>query len=156
MKIIWFLCKIRCERIAENGMQKKVTEAYLVDALSYTEAESRIIEEVTPFMTGEFKVAGIAMQNYSELFPSDKETADRWYKCKLAFITIDEKSGAEKKSMTQMLVQASDFQDALHCLNEGMKETMADYVIVSISETPIIDVFPYQPEVKPEFEGEKR
>ena len=104
MKNIWFLCKIRCERIAENGMQKKVTEAYLVDALSYTEAESRIIEEVTPFMTGEFKVAGIAMQNYSELFPSDKETADRWYKCKLAFITIDEKSGAEKKSMTQMLV----------------------------------------------------
>lgn len=96
------------------------------------------------------------MQNYSELFPSDKETADRWYKCKLAFITIDEKSGAEKKSMTQMLVQASDFQDALHYLNEGMKETMADYVIVSISETPIIDVFPYQPEVKPEFEGEKR
>ena len=78
-------------------MNKKVTEPYLVDALSFTEAEARIIEEMTPFITGEFTVSDIKRANYSELFPSEEEAADRWFKCKLIFITLDEKSGAEKK-----------------------------------------------------------
>ena len=97
----WFECKIRYEKIAENGMNKKVTEPYLVDALSFTEAESRIIEEITPFISGEFTVSDIKRANYSELFPSDEEAADRWFKCKLYFITLDEKSGAEKKNSNQ-------------------------------------------------------
>ena len=79
----WFTCKIRYEKTMENGMNKKVTEPYLVDALSFTEAESRIIEEMTPFFQGEFVVAGVARANYEEIFPSDEECADRWYKCKL-------------------------------------------------------------------------
>ena len=98
----WFTCKIRYEKIAENGMTKKVTEPYLVDALSFTEAESRIIEEMTPFISGEFTVAGVARANYSEIFPTDDEFADRWYKCKLWFITIDVKSGAEKRVSTNI------------------------------------------------------
>ena len=104
----WFECKIRYEKVMENGMQKKVTEPYLVDALSFTEAEARIIEEMTPFISGEFTVSDIKRANYSELFPSDEESADRWFKCKLIFITLDEKSGAEKKTSTQVLVQAAD------------------------------------------------
>src|SRR3712207_3071055 len=92
------------------GMQKKVTEPYLVDALSFTEAEARIIEEMTPFITGEFTVSDIKRANYSELFASDEESADRWFKCKLIFITLDEKSGAEKKTSTQVLVQAADLR----------------------------------------------
>ena len=104
----WFECKIRYEKTMENGMQKKVTEPYLVDALSFTEAEARIIEEMTPFITGEFTVSDIKRANYSELFPSDEESADRWFKCKLIFITLDEKSGAEKKTSTQVLVQAAE------------------------------------------------
>ena len=100
----WFECKIRYEKVMENGMQKKVTEPYLVDALSFTEAEARIIEEMTPFISGEFTVSDIKRANYSELFPSDEESADRWFKCKLIFITLDEKSGAEKKTSTQVLV----------------------------------------------------
>ena len=103
----WFECKIRYEKVMENGMQKKVTEPYLVDALSFTEAEARIIEEMTPFISGEFTVSDIKRANYSELFPSDEESADRWFKCKLIFITLDEKSGAEKKTSTQVLVQAA-------------------------------------------------
>ena len=95
----WFECKIRYEKVMENGMQKKVTEPYLVDALSFTEAEARIIEEMTPFISGEFTVSDIKRANYSELFPSDEESADRWFKCKLIFITLDEKSGAEKKDI---------------------------------------------------------
>ena len=148
----WFEGKIRYEKVAENGMNKKVTEPYLVDALSFTEAEARLIEEVTPFITGEFTVTDIKRANYSEIFPSDEEGAGIWYKCKLYFITIDEKSGAEKKTATNILVQAADLRDAVKKLDEGMKGTMADYQIALVSETPLMDVYPYsaEPNDKPE------
>lgn len=154
----WFTCKIRYEKVAENGMNKKVTEPYLVDALSFTEAESRIIEEITPFISGEFEVAGVAKANYNELFTSEEESADRWFKCKLWFITLDEKSGAEKRTAFNVLVQASDLRDAIKKLDEGMKDTLADYVIASVSETAIMDVYPYEadPDVKPEFNDADR
>lgn len=142
----WFECKIRYEKTMENGMNKKVTEPYLVDALSFTEAEARIIEEMTPFISGEFTVSDIKRANYSELFPSEEESADRWFKCKLVFITLDKKSGAEKKTSTQVLVQAADLRDAVKKLDEGMKGTMADYQIASVAETAIMDVYPYSAE----------
>ena len=127
----WFECKVRYEKTLENGLVKKVTEPYLVDALSFTEAERRFIEEIEPFMSGEFQVTDI----------------------KVAFITLDEKSGAEKKSNQNMLIQASDLRDAVKRLDKGMEGTMADYEIASIAETPIMDVFHYKAEAdeKPEF-----
>lgn len=140
----WFECRIRYEKVMDNGMQKKVTEPYLVDALSVTEAEARIIEEMAPFISGEFSVRGVKLADYSELFPSEEESADRWFKCKLVYITLDEKSGAEKKTTSQVLVQAADLRDAVKKLDEGMKGTMADYQIASVSETPIMDVYPYE------------
>lgn len=140
----WFEVKIRYEKVAENGMQKKVTEPYLVDALSFTESEGKCIEEMTPFISGEFTVSDIKRANYSEIFFSEEESADRWFKCKLVFITLDEKSGAEKKTSTHVLVQAADLRDAVKKLDEGMKGTMADYQIASVSETPIMDVYPYE------------
>ena len=147
----WFECKIRYEKTMENGMTKKVNEPYLVDALNFTEAEARIIEEIRPVITGEFIVSDIKRANYSELFSSDEEAADRWFKCKLMFITLDERSGAEKKTSVQILVQAADLRDAVKKLDEGMKGTMADYQIASIAETAIMDVFFYQaPDAKPE------
>ena len=139
----WFECKIRYEKLMENGMNKKVTEPYLVDALSFTEAEARIIEEMTPFITGEFTVSDIKRANYSELFPSDEEAADKWYAGKLAFITLDEKSGTEKRTCTNVLIQAADMHDAMKKLDEGMKGTMADYQSILLKETKIMDVFPY-------------
>lgn len=139
----YFLCKVRYEKTMENGMQKKVTELYLVEALSFTEAEARIIEEMTPFITGEFVVSDIKRSNYSELFPSNEESADKWYEGRLAFITLDEKSGKEKRTYTNVLIQASDIQDAMKKLDEGMKGTMADYQSVSLKETAIMDVYPY-------------
>lgn len=139
----WFECKIRYEKTMENGMIQKVTEPYLVDALSFTEAEARIIEEVTPFITGEFTVSDIKRANYSELFVSDEEAADRWFKCRLFFITLDEKSGTEKKTASFVLVQAADLRDAVRKLDEGMKDTMADYQIGAVTETAIVDVYPY-------------
>jgi len=149
----WFLCKIKYEKTMENGQNKKVTEPYLVDALSHTEAEARIIEEMTPYISGEFTIAGIVPAKYSEIFFSDEEASDRWFKCRLAYLTLDEKSGAEKRTMTNVLVQASDLRDAVKKLDEGMKGSMADYLILSVAETPIMDVYPYKadPDVKPEF-----
>ena len=124
-------------------MNKKVTEPYLVDALSFTEAEARIIAEITPFISGEFTVSDIKRANYSELFATEEESADCWFNCKLAFITLDEKSGAEKKTTVHVLVQAADLRDAVKKLDAEMKGTMADYIICSVSETAIMDVFPY-------------
>ena len=132
-------------------MNKKVTEPYLVDALSFTEAEARIIEEMTPFISGEFTVSDIKRADYSELFPSEEVAADRWFKCKLVFIT-GRKSGAEKKTSAQVWVRAADLRDAVKELDEGMKGTMADYQIASVAETAIMDVYPYsaEPDDKPE------
>jgi hypothetical protein len=140
----------------ENGMVKKVTEPYLVDALSFTEAEARIIEEMKPFISGEFTVSDIKRANYSELFFSDEEAADRWFKSKLLFITLDEKTQTEKKSASLMLVQASDLRDAVRRFDEGMKGSMVDYEIALVQETPLLDVFPYETPSssadKPEYE----
>lgn len=127
----------------EDGTSKKVTEPYLVDALSFTEAESRIIEEVTPFISGEFMVSDIKRAKYTELFSSDNPRDDRWFKCKLSFITLDEKSGAEKKTSSVVLVQAADLRRAVTLLDAGMKGSLADYTIASMTETPIMDVFPF-------------
>ena len=154
----WFLCKISYEKTLENGMNKKVTEPYLVDALSFTEAEARIIEEMTPFISGEFTVKAVAKANYSELFFADDDiNASYWYKVKLGFITLDEKTGAEKNTYTNVLVQASDLRDAVKRLDEGMKGSMADYIIVSVAETPIMDVYPYEApaDAKAEFAEEE-
>lgn len=138
----YFECKVSYEKMLENGMQKKVTEPYLVDALSFTEAEARIIEEIRPFITGEFTVTDVKRARLSELFFN--ENGDRYYKIKVYFITLDEKTGAEKKISAQMLAEASCLKEAIAVLEEGMKGTLADYVIASVSETPIMDVFPYE------------
>lgn len=141
----WFETKISYEKEIEGGMMKKVTEPYLVDALSFTEAEARIIKEMTPYMSGEFTVTNIKRANYSEIFTD--ENGDRWYKAKVVFITIDEKSGAEKKSSTNMLVQAADIRQALANLDKGMGTSMADYEIASITETMLMDIFPFSADV---------
>lgn len=135
----WFECKVRYNKMLETGEQKKVNEPYLVDALSFTEAEARIIEEITPFISGDFTVSAVKRTNISDIFWDDR--CDKWYNVKVLFITIDERSGKEKKSATHILVQASDFRNALDNFMEGMKGTMSDFEIASIVETPLMDVF---------------
>ena len=136
---MWFECKVRYEKLQENGGAKKVTEPYLVDALSFTEAEARIIEEMTPYISGEFTVSAIKPTKIAEIMWD--ETGDRWYLTKVAFITIDEKTAAEKRSVSQIMVQAANFKNAVARFEEGMKGTMADYEIVQINETMIMDVY---------------
>ncbi len=137
----WFECKVKYDKMLDTGVQKTVTEPYLVDALSFTEAEARIIEEMKPFMSGEFTVSDIKRVKYSDTFFN--ETGDRYYKAKLYFITLDEKSGSEKKSAVNMLVQASELKESVEIIEAEMKKTMIDYTIASVIETAIMDVFPY-------------
>lgn len=135
----WFECKVAYHKMVENGMQKKVTDTFLVDALSFTEAEARVIEEVTPFVSGELDVASVKKTKISEIFRDD--TADKWYLVKVAFITIDEKTAQEKRAISQILVAGSNFKGAYDNFMEGMKGTMADFDIVTLSETNILDVY---------------
>ena len=149
----WFECKIRYEKTVEDGTQKPVTEMYVVDALSFSEAEESITEEVSAYVSGSFDVKDIKKAAFGEIFFSDDSNADRWFKTKLQFIILDEKSGKEKKSSVNFLVQAGTFREALSNIEEGMKGTMQDYVISSINETLIMDVFEYKKST-PEFQGE--
>lgn len=140
----WFECKVKYDKTMETGLLKKVTETYMVDALSFTEAEKRFIEELTPYISGEFEVTDIKRARLVELFESIDASADRWYKAKVAYITLDEKTGAEKRSNQLMLVQATGFQNALAQLEKGMAGTLGDWVVVSMTETPVMDVFKYK------------
>ncbi len=140
----WFECKIRYEKTMEDGLQKKVTETYVVDALSFTEAEQRIMEEMSSYISGEFDVADIKRAPYKEIFFSDADNDDKWYKAKLQFITIDEKTDKEKRSNVVYLVQAGTLNGAVKSLDEVMGGTMIDYVIAAVNETTLMDVFEYK------------
>ena len=137
----WFLAGIRFDKTLEDGSQKKVTESYLVDALSFTEAEARITDEMQPLISGEFKVESLKRAKLSETFFGK---GDKYYKVKVSYITLDAQSGREKKTPAYMLVQASTIDDAKSRFAEGMKGTMADYVVESVTETKVVDVFPYE------------
>lgn len=141
----WFICKVRYEKIQKDGMQKKVTESYIIDAVSFTEAEERIIEEMSAYISGEFEVKDISLAPFGEIFFDEKPSADRYYKAKLAFITLDERSGNEKRQSVTYLVHAENFNAAVNNVTEVMGGTMIDYEIVSIAETQIMDVFEYHP-----------
>ena len=136
----WFECKVKYDKLGENGQQKTVTEPYLVDALSFTEAEARIIDEVSTLVNGEMKVTAVKRTNIAEIF-WDEADGDRWYKVKVNFITIDEKTAVEKKTANFIMVQANGFKAACDNFMQGMKGTMADFEIASITETAILDVF---------------
>lgn len=135
----WFECKVKFDKMMDDGIQKTVTEAYLVDALSFTEAEARITEEMQPYISGDFSVSAVRRVNLSDIFY--KEGGDRWYKVKTNFITIDEKTAVEKRTASFQMVQACDFSQALSVFMDGMKGTLADFEIASITETMLMDVF---------------
>ena len=139
----WFLGSLKYEKVMENGKERKVAEKYLIDALSVTEAEARLIEEMSPFISGDFSIKAVVDTKYAEVVPSDNEADDTWFKCKLGYITLDEKTGAKKTTTINMLVQAADLRQAVKNLDEHMKGTMVDYRIESVSDSKIMDVYPY-------------
>ncbi|MBR1500183.1 MAG: DUF4494 domain-containing protein [Bacteroidaceae bacterium] len=139
---IWFECKVRYEKTQEDGTQKKVTEQYVVDALSFAEAEQRITEEMSAYISGEYEITDVRKAPYKEVFFDDE--GDRWFKAKLQFITLDERTGKEKRTNAYYLVQAATFDGAVKNINDVMGTTMIDYEKSNISETRIIDVYPYE------------
>lgn len=141
MSTTWYECKVKYRKTDETGAQKITTEPYLVDALSYTEAESRITEEMSAYISEEFKITNIKMANYAEIHPF--ENTDRWFKSKVSLMAYDEESGKERKSNMYLLVQANDVREAYDNTIAIMKTTMGEYAIPAISESPIMDVFPY-------------
>lgn len=137
----WFETKVRYEKTQDDGTLKKQTEQYVVDALSFTEAESTIMQEMSVYVSGEMEIRDIRLASYGEIFFSDAPNDDKWYKAKLQFITIDEKTEKEKRSNVTYLVQAGNLPMAVKHIDEVMGGTMIDYVMAAIQETQIMDVF---------------
>lgn len=140
----WFECKVRYEKIQEDGNDKLVNELYVVDALSFTEAEASIIDNMAVYVSGELKIANINPANYNEIFFSDIDDDDLWFKARLAFITIDDKN-KEKRTYVNYLIQAKSIERAKRYVDEVMGETIIDYELKSLSETKIFDVFEHEP-----------
>lgn len=136
---LWFESSVAFDKIQKNGAVKKVTKKNLFDALSFTEAEARTIEELTPYISGDFSVKAVKKTKISEIFFDN--TADKFYLVNVAFITIDEKGGVAKENISQILVQANDFDSAVAAFKDGMKGTMADWVIKSVTETLYMGVY---------------
>ncbi|GAA5581748.1 DUF4494 domain-containing protein [Porphyromonas gingivalis] len=142
----WFECKVTYEKVADNGMPKKVVESYLVDADSFTLAEAKMIEEITPFVSmGEFNISNIRKVNYAELFLNEDDKCDRYYRCKVLYVAIDEKNGVEKKTPAFLLVKSDSLPNAVAELEKQMGKGLADYEIASVAETALMDVFQYVP-----------
>ncbi|WP_106791215.1 DUF4494 domain-containing protein [Aquimarina sp. Aq78] len=150
MSTTWYECKVKYRKINESGVQKVTTEPYLVDALSYTEAETRINEEMSAYISEEFKITNIKIANFAEIHPF--ENSDRWFKSKVSLISYDEESGKERKSSMYLLVQANDVKEAYDNTISMMKDSVSDYTVPAISESPIMDVFPYFSGEEEQFE----
>lgn len=155
----WFECKVKMDTMKDDGNVKPETFVYLVDALNFTEAENRIIEETKAYASGNLEVTDIKRVKYAEIFPSDADMADKWYKVRCLFITLDENTQTEKETGNNMLVQAENFYMAVENFDKGMKGSMMDYRIASIQETKIMDVIRYAARTttdgepaKPEYE----
>lgn len=139
----WFECKAKYQKIDTNGRERNVTESFLLDAVSFTEAEARIIEELRSMVRGEFTVTDIRKSKISEVFPY--EVGEFWYRVTINLVTIDEEQGKEKKLRTFYLIQADDVQHALERMEESLSFLVVPYVISSIAVSNIVDVFPYTP-----------
>lgn len=159
----WFETRVRYDKMMEDGQNKKTTETYVVDAYTFGEAEEAITKEMGAYINGEFEVKAITPATYGEIFFSDADGDDKWFKCKLAFITLDDKTQKEKRTSVYYLVQAASVSGAVKHVDEVMGSTMIDYEITAIADTKVMDVFEHDnrakaegpnEEAKPEYEAQ--
>jgi hypothetical protein len=137
----WFECKVKYVKIDDDGRERKVSESYLVDAVTFTDAETRIIQQMQTMVRGEFTVDNIKKSNIVEIYPH--ENGEWWYKAKIGIVTIDENAGKEKKINNYFLVAADDIKQALQRLEEGLSYILVPYQTTSLAISTIVDVFPY-------------
>lgn len=154
MSVTWYECKVKYRKVHETGESKVITETFLLDAVSYTEAEARISEEMKVYTSEEFLIKNIKLANLAEVHPF--ENSDRWFKVKVALIAYDDESGKEKKSNMYLLIQANDVKEAFDNTTQAMQNTMGEYTIPAISESTIVDVFPYFDGEENEFEASEK
>ena len=140
----FFEVKVQYQKIHDDGKEKKVTEQYVVEALSFTEAETRIVEEMAHYISGDFDIVSEKIAPYNEIFLSDKSDDDKWFISKVGFITLDDKTAKEKKHTFRYLVQAETSERALDYTKEMLSHGMSDYSIDAVKDTPTLDVFLYE------------
>lgn len=144
MTLSWFECKVTYERAGEKGLNTKVNEVYLTQAFSFTEVEKRLTMELQPQVTGSFDINKMERTKYNELVNTDDENADKWFKCKIVMLTIDEVSAKEKKTSVVILVKAEDVAGAVKRLTKHMEDSIMNYDLAAVNESPIVDIFPYE------------
>lgn len=137
----YFICKVKYKKVMEDGLAKMVSEQYVVEAMSFTEAEARITREMKAYISGDFSVEDISKAQFKEVWFTDADTDDKWYKAKLAFLSIDECSGDVKRSNVVYLVQASSLDNALKNVNAGMAKTTIDFDSIAMQETMFMDIY---------------
>lgn len=140
----YFETTVKYETTAENGKLVKVSEKYLIDALSFTEAEAKTCEHVKPFISGEFTVSAIKRAKVNEIFYNETVLGDKWFRAKVNFITLDEEKAIEKKTAVNMMIQAEDLKQARETLEQRMKGSIADYEVEAVAETKILEVIEYR------------
>ncbi|MBQ7878609.1 MAG: DUF4494 domain-containing protein [Bacteroidaceae bacterium] len=144
MTISWFECKVTYERAGEKGLNTKVNEVYLTQGFTFTEIEKRLTMELQPQVTGTFDIMKMERTKYNELVNTTDESADKWFKCKIVMLTIDEVSAKEKKTSVVILVKAEDVADAVKRLTKHMEDSVMNYDLASVNESSIVDIFPYE------------
>jgi len=138
----WFLCRVKYAKENEQGLLKNVSEQYLVDAVSFTEAEARIYDMLGSTIRGDFQVTNISKSNFIDVFPYDD--IDIWHKCKITYVVADADSGKEKKVTQYMLVTAHDVKEAYERIHESLNNMLVSFRVPDVTESPIVEVFPYE------------
>lgn len=146
----WYTVKVKYTKQMEDGTLKRVTEPYLLDAVSFTDAEARIYEELGEQIRGEFLVTGISKTDYADIF--HYEDADYWYKCKVTYVSVDADSGKEKKVSNNFLVTAANVKEAFDRIEESLESMLVSFEIPAIAISPIIDIFPFNPDLDRELD----
>lgn len=146
----WFEAKVKYVKVGEDGREKKVSELYLLDAVSYTEAESRITEKLREMIKGDFFIVGLKKSNITELVESNDGNDDKWFRSTVAIVDVDQISGKEKKSKQYYLVAGADINSALANLQKSLSTYVVPFEIPSVKDTNFVDVFPYFSENKDE------
>ena len=139
--MIYNQVKVRLNRVQEDGSTKQVSEVYLVETAHFGVAERTVQKEIAPTASGNFDIVAISRKNYAEVLRGQEDAAEKWFHCRLNMITLDEKSGREKKSPFDLLVNADTAMDAHKCVDEHMRGSISDYVVEKVEETKILEVF---------------
>ena len=142
----WFIVKVKYTKQLDDGRLKRVTEPYVVDSVSFTDAEARIYEEIGQYVKGEFIIKGISRVDFADVFYYDD--SDDWYKCKMTYLAVDADKETEKKINSNLLVTANSVKEAYERIKESLSDMTVSFDVPSIVLTPIVDVIPYDPEAK--------